>query len=163
MSPCPARLRREAGDDTPSPVDPDRPTDAFLADVLTTSRTIAVVGMSDTEGKAACSIPRILIEHGWDVIPVNPHHDTVAGLTSYPTLAEVPRHVDLVNVFRPAAETPQLARDTVAIGAGGIWLQAGIRSDEARAVAEAAGLRYVQNACSGAFARRHDLHPAPVT
>ena len=160
MSPCPAKQRREAGETLPHDADPDRPTDEFLTAILTGAKTIAVVGMSDTEGKAACSIPRILIAQGWDVIPVNPNHATIAGLTSYPTLADVPRHVDLVNVFRRSEETPQVARDAAAIGAGGIWLQAGIRSDEARAIAQDAGMNYVQNACSGAFARRHDLHPS---
>ncbi|MCW2959807.1 MAG: CoA-binding protein [Thermoleophilia bacterium] len=159
MSPCPAK-QRAANGEPPRPVDPDRPSDEVLAGILTGARTIAVVGMSDTEGKAAYSVPRILIEHGWDVVPVNPHHTTVAGLPSYASLAEVPRPIDLVNVFRPAEETPAIAHEAAAIGAGGIWLQAGIRSDEAREIADAAAIAFVQNACCGAFARRNALRPA---
>ncbi len=160
MSGCPAKRRREAGDTTPREIDPDRPSDEELARILTTARTIAVVGMSDTEGKAARSIPRILIEHGWDVIPVNPTRASIAGLTSYPTLADVPRPIDLVNVFRPGEQTPDVVREAADIGAAAVWLQAGIRSEAARAIADAAGMTYVQNACSGALARRLDLRPA---
>lgn len=155
---CPARQRREAGE--AKPVDPDRPSDAELSAILTGARTIAVVGMSDTEGKAACSIPRILIEHGWDVIPVNPYHGEIAGMRSYPTLADIERPVDLVNVFRPSEEAAEVTRAAIAMGAGGVWLQAGIRSEEARELAVGAGITYVQDACTGALARRLDLHPA---
>lgn len=160
MSPCPAKARRERGDVLEHDVDPDRPSDEVLAGILTAARTIAVVGMSQTDGKAARSIPKILVERGWDVVPVNPNHETIQGMRSYAALAQVPRAVDLVVVFRPAAEAPDLARQAVEIGAGGLWLQAGIRSDEARAIAEPAGLTFVQSACSGALAKRLDLHPA---
>lgn len=163
MSGCPARRNRSdgGGADQPRAVDTDRPSDEVLADVLTAARTIAVVGMSDTPGKAAYSIPRILIEHGWEVVPVNPHHGMVAGLRSYASLAEVPTPIDLVNVFRPSDEAARIVREAEAIGAAGVWLQAGIRSDEARGIAEQAGMTYVQNACSGALARRLQLHPDP--
>ena len=160
MSKCPARQRRENGDETPRVIDADRPSDEVLAEILTGARTIAVVGMSDTEGKAARSIPRILIEQGWTVIPVNPARATIAGMTSYPTLAEVPVPIDLVNVFRPSGEAAEVTRQAAAVGASAIWLQAGIRSDEARSIAETGGMTFVQNACSGALARRLDLHPA---
>jgi len=161
MSPCPAKLRAANGE-PPLPPDPDRPSNEELTRVLLAARTIAVVGMSDAEGKAARSIPRILRKRGWTVIPVNPHRDTVADMPSYKSLADVPVPIDLVNVFRPSAEAADIARAAVAAGAKGLWLQAGIKSDEARAIAEAAGLDYVQNACSGAFARMQDLHPPIV-
>lgn len=159
MSPCPGKQRRERGEALRHDSDPERPSDEQLAEVLTGARTIAVVGMSDTPGKAARSIPLILVEQGWNVIPVNPNHDTVAGRRAWPSLADVPTPVDLVNVFRPSEATPQVARDAAAIGARAIWLQAGIRSDEARAITEEAGMTFVQDACSGALARRLGLHP----
>ncbi len=90
MSPCPAKQRRERGEVLEHERDPNRPSDERLAEILTTATTIAVVGMSDTEGKAARSIPRILVERGWNVVPVNPHRDTIAGARSFPTLADVP-------------------------------------------------------------------------
>jgi predicted CoA-binding protein len=159
MSPCPSKQRAADGE-PPRPVAADRPSDEVLAGILTGARTIAVVGMSDTEGKAARSIPLTLIERGWNVVPVNPNHATVAGRTSYATLADVPVPIDLVNVFRPAAETAEIARQAAAVGASGVWLQAGIRSDEARQLAEAAGMTFVHDACTGACVRRMDLRAA---
>jgi uncharacterized protein len=117
------------------------------AEILAASRTIAVVGASRDPGKAAHSVPLRMLRHGWQVIPVNPYADEIWGQRCYPTLAEVPEPVDLVNVFRPAADTPAVARQAVGIGAKALWLQQDISSTQARAIAEAAGLDYVENRC----------------
>jgi len=116
-------------------------------EILAQSMTIAVVGASRDPGKVAHTVPRQILRHGWRVIPVNPLVSELWGVTCYPTLADIPEPVDLVNVFRPSADTPEIARQAVAIGAKALWLQQGIASAEARAVAEAAGLDYVENQC----------------
>jgi predicted CoA-binding protein len=130
------------------------------AELLSKVRTIAVVGFSANEAKPSHRAPMHLVRLGWNVIPVNPNEEEVAGLRSYPTLADVPVPIDMVNVFRPAAETPEIARQAVAVGAKALWLQLAIVSDEARQVAEDAGLAYVEDECAGALAARLDLRPS---
>jgi predicted CoA-binding protein len=117
------------------------------AQILAESRTIAVVGASRDPDKAAHSVPAQLLRHGWRVIPVNPFATEIWDQTCYPTLAAVPEPVDLVNVFRPAADAPEVARQAVAVGARALWLQQEIVSAPARAIAEAAGLDYVEDHC----------------
>lgn len=115
--------------------------------ILRDSTTIAVVGASRYPDKTAHAVPRQLLRHGWRVIPVNPYADEIWGQKCYPSLAAIPERVDLVNVFRPSADTPPVAREAVAIGASALWLQQGIASAESRAIAEAAGLDYVEDHC----------------
>jgi len=117
------------------------------AQILAQSRTIAVVGASRDPGKVAHSVPRQMLRHGWHVIPVNPYADEIWGRPCHPTLADIPEPVDLVNVFRPSADAPEVARRAAAIGAKALWLQQGIASAEARAIAEAAGMDYVEDHC----------------
>ncbi len=117
------------------------------AQILAESRTIAVVGASRDPEKVAHTVPRQMLRHGWHVIPVNPYAAEIWGEPCYPTLADIPEPVDLVNVFRPSADTPEVARQAVAIGAKALWLQQDIASAEARAIAEAAGLDYVEDHC----------------
>ncbi|WP_276257678.1 CoA-binding protein [Haloglomus litoreum] len=110
--------------------------------------TIAVVGMSDTPGKAAHGVPQYLIEHGYDVIPVNPTADEVQGRRAYDSLAEVEAEIDVVDVFRPSEEVAGivdevLAREDVAA----VWLQLNIRDDEAGARVEESGRKFVQDRC----------------
>jgi predicted CoA-binding protein len=126
-------------------------------DILERSRTIAVVGASNEEGKPAHDIPKQLQDAGFTIIPVNPTADEVLGGHSYAALEDVPVPVDAVDVFRPAEEAPQIARAAVAIGARALWLQLRITSDEARAIAEEAGLDYVENMCMGAERRKYGI------
>jgi len=129
-------------------------------ELLARARTIAVVGFSSDPAKPSHSAPMELVNHGWQVIPINPTVEEVAGLRAYPALADVPVPIDIVDVFRPAAEAPEIARQAAAAGAGALWLQLGITSDEARAIAGDAGMSYVEDLCAGALARRAELHPA---
>lgn len=115
--------------------------------LLKKSRSIAVVGCSATPGKEAHEIPKRVLEAGYEVYPVNPSAKEIFGRKVYPSLAEVPKPIDIVNVFRPSAEAPEVARQAVAAGARALWLQTGIESAEARRIAEEAGLEYVENAC----------------
>ena len=84
---------------------------------------------------------------GKEIIPVNPTHKTVMGLTCYPSLAAVPGPIDVVDVFRRPEFCADVVRDAVAVGAKGVWLQSGITSDEARAIAREAGIDYVEDRC----------------
>ena len=118
-------------------------------EVLERFSTIAVVGLSREPSKAAHGIPRVLQASGFRVIPVNPFADELLGERAYATLADVPEPVEVVLVFRPAAEGPGIAREAAAIGAHALWLQLGLRSDQARRVAEAAGMLYVEDRCMG--------------
>jgi uncharacterized protein len=127
------------------------------AQILAESRTIAVVGASRDPGKTAHAVPRQILRQGWHVIPVNPYADEIWGQRCYPTLADIPEPVDLVNVFRPSADTPDVARQAVAIGAKALWLQQGIASAQSRAIAEAAGLDYVEDYCVAVERARSQL------
>jgi uncharacterized protein len=115
--------------------------------ILRDSTTIAVVGASRHPEKTAHAVPLQMMRHGWRIIPVNPYADEIWGQRCYPTLAAIPEPVDLVNVFRPSPDTPPIARQAVAIGAKALWLQQDIASEQARQIAEAAGLDYVEDHC----------------
>jgi predicted CoA-binding protein len=115
--------------------------------ILTDAAVIAVVGASRDEDKTAHRVPAQMRRHGWRVIPVNPYAGEIFGETAYPTLADIPEPVDLVNVFRPSADAADVVRQAVAIGAPAVWLQLGIASDEARRIATEAGIDYVEDHC----------------
>src|SRR6266478_6408855 len=117
-------------------------------EVLRAARTIAVVGASRDPRKAGGSVPEGLQRRGFRLIPINPFADELFGERVYRKLADVPEKVDLVDVFRPAADAPDIARQAVAIGAKALWLQEDIRSDEARHIAEGGGLEYVEVECT---------------
>ena len=114
---------------------------------------IAVVGASADALKAAHQVPRYLQSQGYRILPVNPCGGELFGEHVFPTLAEIDVPVDVVEVFRPAQVAPEIARQAVAIGAKVLWLQVGIVSEEARQIAEAAGLTIVMNRCMGATQR----------
>jgi hypothetical protein len=113
---------------------------------------VAVIGCSSTPGKAAHDVPKYLLEHGYDVIPVNPFADEIFGRPAVDSLAAVEQDVELVDVFRPSEEVPGvvdqvLERRESREDVSGLWLQLGIRDDDAAARAEAAGLRVAQDKC----------------
>lgn len=122
-------------------------TDATVEQILRTYDTITVVGASDAAHKAAHYVPEHMRKHGWRIVPVNPRGGWILGEKTYPVLAEVPKPVGLVNVFRPSEKTPDIARQAVDAGATALWLQLGIASAETRKIAEDAGLLYVENRC----------------
>jgi uncharacterized protein len=126
-------------------------------EILAASRTIAVVGASRDPSKAGGSVPEGLQRRGFRVIPVNPYADTLFGEKVYRSLLDVPEKVDIVDVFRPSADAPAIARQAAAIGAKALWLQLDIRSDEARRIAEAAGMEYVEDECTAVVASLHRI------
>jgi predicted CoA-binding protein len=137
-------------------------TDAIVERILASYDTITVVGVSRAAAKAAHSVPAHMQRHGWRIIPVNPHADEILGERVYRTLGDIPEQVGLVDVFRPPWQAPDIARQAVAAGATALWLQLGIASAQARAIAEGAGLLYVEDRCLLIEQRRRGLEaPGP--
>ncbi|QCC57772.1 CoA-binding protein [Natrinema thermotolerans] len=129
-------------------------TAAEIEEILE-SDTIAVVGCSSTPGKAAHDVPKYLLDHGYDVIPVNPYAEEIFGREVSDSLADVEDEIDVVCIFRPSEEVSgivdaALERDDVDV----IWTQQGIRDDEAAARAETAGRAVVQDRCMKVQHRR---------
>jgi uncharacterized protein len=123
--------------------------DAELRALLRRTRTIAVVGLSANPERPSNQVAWYLHHQGYRLFGVNPLCPVpeVFGVPVLPSLADLPEPVDLVDVFRRPEHTPAVAREAVAAGAGALWLQLGIASAEARAIAEAGGLTYVEDRC----------------
>lgn len=128
--------------------------DVVIEHILTSYDTVFVVGASRDPAKAAHVVPAHLQAHGWHIVPVNPHAHEILGEPAWPALADVPLQVGWVDVFRPPEAASDVARQAVAVGATALWLQLGIVSPEARAVAEGAGLLYVEDRCMAIEQRR---------
>jgi predicted CoA-binding protein len=120
---------------------------AVIRRLLTTARTVAIVGMSADPQKASSFVASYLQHEGYRIIPVNPRGGHVLGETIYPDLISIPEPVDIVDVFRPSADVPPFARQAVAIKAKALWLQLRIVSFEAAEIATAAGLDVVMDRC----------------
>ena len=123
----------------------DRELRALLGDV----HTIAVVGLSSRPGRPSFEVARYLQRHGYRIVPVNPNETEVLGEPAYASLRDLPADlpVDVVDVFRRAEHTPEVARDAVAIGAKVLWLQEDIVSEEAAAIATDGGLDVIMGVC----------------
>jgi uncharacterized protein len=126
-------------------------------EILRSANTIAVVGASRDPLKAGGSVPAGLQRRGFRIIPINPYAETLFGEKVYRSLLDVPEKIDLVDVFRPSADAPEIARQAVAVGAKALWLQEDIRSEEARRIAMAAGMEYVEDECTAVVASLHQM------
>ena len=126
-------------------------------DILEAASTIAVVGLSTSPFKDAQRIPAAMQAMGYRVIGVHPTATELLGEQAYQSLRDIPERVDLVNVFRPAAEAAGVVRQAAEIGAEAVWLQLGIRSAEAARIAAAAGMAYVEDRCIMIDARVHGI------
>ena len=115
-------------------------------------KTIAVVGMSPKPERPSHYVALYLRDHGYKIIPVNPGQREIAGETCYPSLKDIPKPVDVVDVFRRPEHILPIAEATVEIGAKALWLQDGVINEEATKLAEEAGLLVVMNDC---MLRRH--------
>jgi predicted CoA-binding protein len=117
--------------------------------ILTENRSIAMVGLSADPMRPSHFAAIYMQSEGYDIVPVNPRYagETILGETVYASLADIPRHVDIVDVFRRADELPDIARDAVAIGANVLWMQLGVVNEEAARIAREAGLEVVQDRC----------------
>jgi O-acetylhomoserine (thiol)-lyase len=139
----------EAKEREMSALDPIPYTDAKLRRILSTVRTIAMVGASTNWNRPSYFVMKYLQGKGYRVIPVNPSAagQNLQGEHVYASLRDIPDRIDMVDIFRPSDEAPPIVEDAVAIGAQVVWMQLGIRNDEAATRAEAAGIEVIMNRC----------------
>ena len=123
------------------------PGDAELRSIMGDARTIAVVGLSANPMRDSYEIAEYLQSRGYRIIPVNPGITEVLGEKAYASLTDIPEQVDVVDVFRRAEHTPEIALQAVEIGAKVLWLQDGIVNEDARRMAEEAGLTVIMGVC----------------
>ena len=123
--------------------------DTDIAELLTTARTIALVGASDRPDRASYGVMRFLQDQGYRVIPVNPRitGEHVHGEYVWRELTQIGEPIDIVDIFRKSDDVGPIVDDAIAIGAKAVWMQLGIENGEAAAKAEAAGLKVVMNHC----------------
>lgn len=122
---------------------------SYLADILKSVKTIAMVGASGDKTKFSYGVLRQLSEIGYDILPINPNPaiKEIRGLRVYRSLKEIEKQIDMVEVFRPANELYGIAEQAIEVGAKVLWGQIGVYDDRAAELAEAAGLKVVMNRC----------------
>ena len=124
-------------------------SEEYLQTILKSVKTIAMVGASPDKTKFSYGVLRVLHETGYDMIPINPRPglEEIRGIKVYPSLADVDRPIDMVEVFRRAEDLPAVAEEAVAVGAKVLWGQIGVKHPEAARIAEAAGMKVVMDRC----------------
>lgn len=124
------------------------PSNSDVKSLLLESKNVAIVGISNKEDRASYQVAKWLQANShFTLFFVNPVIDEVLGQKCYPTLADIPEHIDMVDVFRKAEDCPSVLEKAIAIGAKSIWLQLGIRNDEVATNATAAGMQVVMDRC----------------
>ena len=126
-----------------------------ISSILRRARTVAVVGLSSNELRPSDFVAFYLQRHGYRIIPVNPRETEVLGEPSYPSLSDVPVHIDVVDVFRQPDAVPAIADEAVAVGADALWLQFGVISPEGAEIARRGGLSVVMDRCLKIEHARH--------
>ena len=134
-------------------------SDQYLKDILQSVKTIAMVGASPDKTKFSYGVLRVLHETGYDMIPVNPKPEIteIRNLKVFPNLAAIDRPVDMVEVFRKPEDLYGVAKEAIAIGAKVLWLQLGIKSEEARRIVEKDNIEYVEDRCTKMEYQKHFL------
>ena len=124
-------------------------SDDYIKEILSSVKTIAMVGASPDRTKFSYGVLRVLSETGYDIIPINPRPglEDIRGLKVYPSLAEVDRQIDMVDVFRKPEDLPDVAREAIEVGAKVLWGQIGVINHEAARLAEDTGMKVVMNRC----------------
>ena len=127
----------------------DSYSEAYIRDILTSCKVFAMVGASANPVRPSYFALKYLLAKGYDVIPVNPGQagKMISGQLVYASLADIPRPVDVVDIFRNSEAALEITREAIAIGAKVVWMQLGVRNEEAARIAEAAGLKVVMNRC----------------
>ncbi|HZD47829.1 MAG TPA: CoA-binding protein [Silvibacterium sp.] len=123
---------------------------ATIREILDRAKTIAVVGLTNREGRASLGVSRFMQSRGYRIVPVNPQIDSAVGEKAYPTLdaaLEAVPEITLVNVFRAPSFVPEIVKDVIRLKIPYLWLQEGIVHEEAAAWAEAAGIKVVMDRC----------------
>jgi len=145
----------EQGGEGPAPVQWNvKPSDDELTEILESSKTLAVVGLSSNPDRPANSVPAFLQRKGYRIIPVNPNLTEALGEKAYPDLNAIPIPVDIVQIFRPSDQVPPLVEDAIKIGAKVVWMQEGIVNEQAAEMARQAGMQVVMDVCMRAAHRR---------
>jgi uncharacterized protein len=121
--------------------------DTEMKKLLDTTRTIAVVGLSEKPDRPSHHVSAYMQAQGYRIIPVNPSVVSILGERSYPTLRDIPERVDMVDVFRRSDAVPEIVQEAIAIGAKSIWLQEGVVHEAAASDAQDAGLAVVMDRC----------------
>ncbi len=124
-----------------------RMNDEKMKTILESVKSIAVVGLSDNKARASHQVAAYLIDHGYDVIPVNPKVDTVFDRKAYARLEDIPGRVDIVDIFRDPVHVLSIVESAIDIGARYIWMQEGVVHDAAAEKAEKAGLSVIMDQC----------------
>ena len=137
-------------------------SDKEMKEILLSARTIASVGLSSNQEKESYWIVAYLKEQGYRIFPVNPTATEILGEKAYPDLSSIPEKVDVVQVFRKPEDVPPVVDEAIKIGAKVVWMQEGIRHEEAARKAQAAGLQVIMDACMRATHRRLMIGPKPI-
>jgi predicted CoA-binding protein len=137
-------------------------SDKEMKEILLSARTIASVGLSSNQEKESYWIVSYLKDQGYRILPVNPTATEILGEKSYPDLSSIPEKVDVVQVFRKPEDVPPVVDEAIKIGAKVVWMQEGVRHEEAAQKARAAGLQVIMDACMRATHRRLMIGPKPI-
>ncbi len=122
-------------------------SDEMEEELLKTSRVIAIVGLSPDEEKASNSVARYLKGKGYRIIPVNPGYEQILGEKVYKSLLAIPEKVDIVDIFMRAEKVLPIVQEAIKLHPRAIWLQLGIKNDEARRLVEETDIEYVEDKC----------------
>jgi hypothetical protein len=122
-------------------------SDQTKTDLLTSSKVIAMVGLSPKDDRPSNRVAKYLKDHGYRVIPVNPQHDKILGEKSYKSLLDIPDKIDVVDIFMRAENVVPVVEEAIKIKPKAIWLQLDIVNDQAKEIAEKNGVDFVQNLC----------------
>ena len=129
------------------------------SEILKTSRTIAVVGLSSRRQRPSYGVAEYMQSVGYRIIPVNPEETEILGEKCYARLEDIPEHVDIVDVFRRSEFVPEIVESAIRIGARGVWMQEGVIHAQAAERARSAGLFVIMNACIlKEYIKRFRLH-----
>ncbi len=118
-----------------------------ISGILEAYKKVAVVGLSPNMHRPSHSVAAYLIDAGYEIIPVNPGHSEIMGLTCYPFLGEIPEPIEIVDIFRRSKDVLPVVQAAIEIGAKVVWMQSGIVNEQAAALALDAGLEVVMDAC----------------
>ena len=121
-----------------------------IKDILSKYKRIAMIGVSNDPTKASTIVMKYMKKYGYKVYPVNPKAkgQKILGEEVYEKITDIKDTIDIVDVFRPSKEVPAIAKDTIKIGAKVLWLQLGIKSEEAKKLVETNNIRYIENKCT---------------
>ena len=125
----------------------DIPSEAAITEILRSSKTIAVVGLSAKPYRASYGVSETLLESGYRIIPVNPNEAEVLGEKCYARLEDIPEKIDIVDIFRRSEFVPEVVDAAIRIGARAIWMQEGVEDESSAERARRAGLFVIMDNC----------------